>query len=815
MHEANPKKSIAKMRYGLPIPSFRFELFIAIKHITFHKRQTLLSVAAVALAVSISIIFTSLGNGSQALLTDIVEEKLPHVSISPEGKEKYIHLYRNLLDRVAEIEGIKSFSTTLSTQATLSFEDKSRNALIRGVNPVQEDSIYKISSSMIEGNFFEVLDGRNAVLGFKLAERLDLKVGDRIDASFPRSKTTNLKLVGIFDTGTPLDESIAYVSLKTARDFLGEGDIINRIELHLFDIRDAERVATEIDGLGYSSMSWKQTNPEIVRSIDVGGFWRALSIFFVMVIAAFGIAAIMNMLVLEKVRDIGMLLAMGADRSNILKIFILESGMLGLLGGIFGCVLGLFGIVAIRSFKFEITAGGREISSIPLIIDPWNFPTFVILALFLSLLAGAYPAYRASNLDPVEALKDSYAGWRRRSFWNPSFIEERLACLCLSLGFETAVAIRHILSNRRGTAFTLVSVGVAVGVIIMSLGLTEGVRTEIVASTIDKNPHLYIEPKENEEYLHLYRTISEQVWDYPGVLAVSSRLVGQGAARYKDNVEGVEFIGVDPDPEDLLMSVQASIVAGDFSDLRYNRQSAFLGAKLAENLGIRPRESFDLVLKDRAISLKVSGLIEKRTAKDYNLVYIPLKTAQELVGKGDVVSHIGVRLSDFEDAPAAAVSLKYSLNSETSTWQEFSREIARFVSTQSRINLIFYLMIILISAFVIANTTIMIISRRTREIGIMMAMGTERSAIIKIFLLENLLIALPGGIMGSIVGFLAGMLIARFGPTGFGNEALTFSPSFELIVYSILFALGLNLLAGLYPAIKASRLDPVEAIGTN
>ncbi|MDD1740350.1 MAG: hypothetical protein LUQ30_05995 [Methanothrix sp.] len=97
-------------------PASNFELFIALRHVAAHRRQTLLSVTAVALAVSISLIFTSLGNGSQELLTGMVEEKLPHVKIFPEGEEDYLHLYRSLLNRIADIEGIRSYSATLSTQ---------------------------------------------------------------------------------------------------------------------------------------------------------------------------------------------------------------------------------------------------------------------------------------------------------------------------------------------------------------------------------------------------------------------------------------------------------------------------------------------------------------------------------------------------------------------------------------------------------------------------------------------------------------------------------------------------------------------------
>ncbi|OPY50770.1 MAG: outer membrane-specific lipoprotein transporter subunit LolE [Methanosaeta sp. PtaU1.Bin112] len=792
--------------------AFGLELFIALRNITFHRRQTLLSVTAVALAVSISLVFTSLGNGSQELLTGIVEDKLPHVKIYPEGDEKYINLYRGLLDRIATIEGIRSYSATISSQATISFKEKRKNALLRGVDPFREDEIYRISDSIVRGDFFSIRGINNVVMGFKLAEKLNLKVGDSMQASFPRANNISLKLVGIFDSGTPLDESLAYVSSKTVRNFLNEGDVINSVELKLRDIYHAQKVADFIDGLGYNAMSWQESNPEILRSINVGGFWRSLSIFFVMIIAAFGIAAIMNILVMEKIREIGMLLALGAGRYSLLKIFIYQSGILGIFGGILGCILGFLAIMVLGNLKFEISAAGRDLSSIPLVIDAWNFPSYVLLALGLSVLAGAYPAYKASRLNPVDALKGSEEGGNKRRRWKPTFLEEKLACQCLSLGFEMAVAARHILSNRRGTAFTLLSVGVAVGVIIMSLGITEGVRIAIVENTVEKNPHLYVEPEQDEDYLHFYRTLSEKIWDYPGVVAVSPRLIGQGAARYKENVEAVEFIGVDPPQEYGIMELQASIKSGDFFDLRYGRNCAFLGTKLAENLEVRPGKRFDLVQKERLIKLRVAGLVEKGTAKDYNLVYLPLKTAQNLVEQGDVVTEIAVKLSDFEEAPEAAETLGYRLNKETSSWQEFNREIARFISTQSRINLIFFSMILLISGFVIANTTIMIISRRTKEIGIMMAMGASRRSILKIFLTESLLLALPGGILGSMVGLAVGRMIAAFGPSGFGGVALTFNLRPELIAYSILFAIVLNFLAGLYPAIKASELDPVDAI---
>jgi lipoprotein-releasing system permease protein len=223
--------------------------------------------------------------------------------------------------------------------------------------------------------------------------------------------------------------------------------------------------------------------------------------------------------------------------------------------------------------------------------------------------------------------------------------------------FELDIAARHVVSNRRGTAFTLISVAIAVGIIIMSLGLTAGVRMQIVDNTVEKNPHLIISPKKGENYINMYRTLSDLVRMYPGTMAISPRLVGQGAARFRDKVEGVEFAGVIPAQEDPLMAVQESMISGNFSDLKFNSNGAVMGVTLAKNLDIRPGGDFYLSLKNQSIKLKVIGLIQKGTVKDSTLIYMPLETAQNLVGQGDIVSEIGVKLSDFTTAPAMALHM--------------------------------------------------------------------------------------------------------------------------------------------------------------
>lgn len=380
-------------------------LTIAMRHVIGRRRQTLLSILAVALAVSISVIFTSLITGQQQILTDLVDEKLPHVVVEPKEGEDFIHLYHNLQDKINSQPGIRSAATSLSSPATLSRKDKTKNALLKGSNPLDIDRIYKIESSLVRGDFVSIQQERNAAIGVTLALDLDLKLGDKIAASFPDSRNMDLTVVAIYETGTPLDELLAFVSLDTARIFQDEGDVINAVEISLYDIRQAQNLANLISSWGYSSKSWQEKNPEIMRAINIGGFWTRLSIMLIMVVAFFGVASIMNLMVVEKTREIGMLMAMGAKRSDIRNIFLVESSFLGLIGAAAGSLVGLVGVYYLGRVPFEIAAGGNVITTLPLVLNPWDILTLNLLVVALSIVAALYPARKASRIDPVIALR--------------------------------------------------------------------------------------------------------------------------------------------------------------------------------------------------------------------------------------------------------------------------------------------------------------------------------------------------------------------------------------------------------------------------
>ncbi len=381
-----------------------FELYVAKKHLISRRRQTLLAVGAVALAVAITILFRSLINGFETTINEIIFEFVPHVTVLPQEGEDYIHLYKTLIETIWAIPGVAAVSPALSTTASFTHDDNVENVVLRGVIPDELNKISKIGIDyMVAGDLDSIETGRRVALDGGLADELEVNLGDSIRASFPDARTTSLVVSGIFDTGG-FSTNYAYVSLETAREFLGEGNVITDVQIKLEDIYRADEVASELSLLGYNAESW-QSLSGIVETIESRRFSNTMIMLLVIVIASFGIANIINLLVLEKTREIGMMMAMGASASNIRRIFLIESGILGLAGGMAGCLLGYLISAYVNSLTIAISSGPRFSVVLTFIVDPWDLLAFPLITLLLSVVAGVYPAHQASKLDPVVALR--------------------------------------------------------------------------------------------------------------------------------------------------------------------------------------------------------------------------------------------------------------------------------------------------------------------------------------------------------------------------------------------------------------------------
>jgi len=297
-----------------------YELFIALRHLTSRRRQTIFSVLAVGLAVMLLVWSQAMMVGFTAEMYSKTVDRMAHVTVEPQEDEDYIHLYHKLTEDIREIDGVVGVSPVLAGPATFEYKDKNKNVVIQGIQVDAHDSVLHINDDIVDGSFRDLKVSPNSVVvGDALAEKLDVEIGDTIDASFPEANPAALKVVGIYDSGTPLDETLAITSQSTAQGFLDVSNVVNSILVRVDDRERAQAISEGIDAMGYPASGWKETNPEIIQTLKLEGTSNAITLVLIIIIASFGIVGTLFMAVMEKTKEIGMLMAMGVPRRSIMK----------------------------------------------------------------------------------------------------------------------------------------------------------------------------------------------------------------------------------------------------------------------------------------------------------------------------------------------------------------------------------------------------------------------------------------------------------------------------------------------------------------
>ncbi|MFY1110794.1 MAG: ABC transporter permease [Methanosarcinaceae archaeon] len=385
--------------------------------------------------------------------------------------------------------------------------------------------------------------------------------------------------------------------------------------------------------------------------------------------------------------------------------------------------------------------------------------------------------------------------------------------------YELGIAFRQGFSRRRQTIFAIIAVALAVAVITVMMAMMSGFQGELVESSIENNPHIVISPAdEEEEFIHLYRHTSTRIMEKEGVIAVSPKYLGQAALEFRDNAEGVSLEGVEPMAEDAVMRVSEDVIDGDFFALVHSRQGIILGDKLAENLEVKVGDRVDAVFPDsKTSSFKVVGLTHTGTAADEVMAYARLDSVQDFYNEPGVVSTIGVRVQDPYQAETIAASIEEETGLDAVSWREANADILDLLETQQAFIYIFYALIYGIAGFGIANTLITVVAQRTPEIGILKAMGASRRSITIVFLIQSALLGAIGLVLGTVLGYAATVFLQNYKidipqEMYFGLQTLPLEVEPLNFVYAAIFAFVINLIAGVYPARKAAKLDAVTAI---
>ena len=410
-----------------------YELFIGLRYLKAKRKQTfvslitIISIAGVTVGVTALIVVLAVMNGFKEDLREKILGVTSHVVIS--RFDGNISNYEQVKAKVEEVSGVVAAAPFIYTQVMISSGQAISGAVLRGIDPNTAGKVINLPKNLRAGSLKELaaenrLSGHTGtpgiILGNELARNLGVSQGEPVTVISPLGRLTPLgqvprsqtfRVTGIFDSGMyEYDSTLAYVSLWAAQRFLGIGDRVTGIEVRVSDIYEAGRVAKAISkvlgGYPYWSRDWMRMNKNLFSALKLEKIVMFIILTLIILVAAFNIVGTLIMVVLEKTRDIAILKSMGATRRSIMKIFMIEGVIIGMVGTILGLVGGFALCELLATYKFiELPQDVYYISTLPVKMDPLDVALIAVAAMVISLAATLYPAWQASRLDPAEAIR--------------------------------------------------------------------------------------------------------------------------------------------------------------------------------------------------------------------------------------------------------------------------------------------------------------------------------------------------------------------------------------------------------------------------
>jgi lipoprotein-releasing system permease protein len=386
----------------------------------------IISVVAIMLGVAATIVVTSLMNGFRGQILDNIVSVNGHALVM--GYDGRLKDWRKVVDTVSQDTDVKSAIPMLIQPLMLSRQNRAEGIEFRGIRLSDMQLKLTAGTKLTKGNLEEFKSGEQVIaIGEGIATRLFLNIGDTITLIAPNGQSTpfgttprigSFRIVAIFQTGVyDYDSLIAFAPMTTAQSFLDTGDAVGQIEIALKtpDMVDkfSERMTPKIREFGVIS-DWKESNKSFFEALQIERMLTFLITAMIMLVAAFNIISTLVMLVQIKTKDIAILRTMGLKRKSVTGIFVFVGTIIGVLGIVLGIGLGSLvvyfrqGLADGLSRLFGSNVFNPEVYhlyELPARPDYFLIGMTLLIAFVLTILATLYPAWKASNTDPVKVLR--------------------------------------------------------------------------------------------------------------------------------------------------------------------------------------------------------------------------------------------------------------------------------------------------------------------------------------------------------------------------------------------------------------------------
>ena len=406
----------------------RFEFFVALRYLKAKRKQavisiiTVISVAGVAAGVMALVIALAVNNGFRNTLQRSLLGATAHVTIMEKQPGTGIESWRDLVARLRALPHVVSAEPSLYAPVYLSAPLQSDGAVLKGIELDRAQQTSGLAQYMKKGalsDIYRSTDFPGIVLGSRLSERTGLLYNSIATVISPQGEMTpfgtnpasyRFRVVGLFETGFyDLDSTWAFTSLGTAQRVLGLNDVVNAIELKIDNVDLAPQVAREADRLTAPKLgatTWMEQNRQIYAALRMERIVIIITIGLIELVAALNILIALVMLVMEKYRDIAVLMSMGARREQIRRIFVYQGLLIGTVGTAIGLLAGY--TLSFLANRYQWVRLDEEVYSLRFVpFEPrWVDGLWIAAAAILvSYLATLYPSRNATKISPAEALR--------------------------------------------------------------------------------------------------------------------------------------------------------------------------------------------------------------------------------------------------------------------------------------------------------------------------------------------------------------------------------------------------------------------------